>query len=113
MDKEQELNNKIDTLNRKIKNIRVRDDIIGIVSGFTLITGINYLGYTNIPNIYESLFGAQYFIMSIGIGIIPSICLPTYKTMKKVAKYKIEITKCLQEKENCEMKDIKQKVKTK
>ena len=65
----------------------------------------------NIPNIYESLLGAQYFVMSIGLGMIPSICLPTYKTMKKITKYEIEIKKCLQEKENSK-EDIRQKVKT-
>lgn len=107
------LNHRIIILNRKIKNINTRDDIIGILSGFLIFSGIN-IGYIyNLSGYDDSCLYSVVMLCSIGLGMVPGISLPTYKTMKKVALYQMEIKKSIDELHQFALEEDKKMVKIK
>lgn len=111
-DRIENLNKDIIRTSRKIKNIQVFDDIIGITSGVSLIIGINIIGYISIPNNYYYLH-MPVFQLSILVGILPSINLPTYKTMKKVTLYQEKIRKDIDELHEIALEENKKMIKHK
>lgn len=91
------LNNRIIQLNRRIKNISTRDDIIGIVFGFLIFTGINVWYILDLSDYYDNHLYPIIMASSIGLGMVPGSNLPTYKTMKKVSSYRMEIRESMNE----------------
>lgn len=91
------LNSRIIELNRKIKKINTRDDIVGVLSGFFIFTGINVWCIHNLPEYYDSSLYSIIMLGSIGLGMVPGINLPTYKTMRKVSSYQMQIKEYVNE----------------
>lgn len=91
------LNNRIIILNRRIKNISTRDDIIGLVFGFLIFTGINAWYILDLSEYCADQLYPTIMVGSIGLGMIPGVNLPTYKTIKKVSSYQMEIREYMNE----------------
>lgn len=85
------LNKNIIKNEKKIKNLRIRDDIIGffpvaILTGTTIGVGIKF---NNSQFISDHYFGM--ILISLFTGCIPANFLPSKKTIKKVKVYQKNI----------------------
>lgn len=104
------LNNDILKISRKIKNIEIFNDVVGITSGFSLIVGINTVSLLHIPQNYKYL-QMPVLLLSIAIGMVPSINLPTYKTMKKMILYQEKIRNNINELHEIALEENKKMMK--
>ncbi len=107
------LNSRIIELNRKIKNINTRDDIVGLLSSFLTFTGIHAWCIYNLSEYYESSLYSIIMLGSVGLAMIPGIHLPTYKTMRKVSAYQMQIKEYVNELHQFALEENERMVKVK
>ena len=91
------LNKQILGNSKKIRNLRIRDDIIGFIPMITLTGTLTAIYLNNSDNFIIKEFYPISFYLSIVIGGIPSAYLPTQRTKNKILKYQLEIKDALDE----------------
>lgn len=107
------LNSRIIELNKKIKNINTRDDIVGVLSGFLIFTGINAWCVHNLSEYYDSSLYSIIMLGSIGLAVVPGIHLPTYKTMRKISSYQMQIKEYVNELHQFALEENERMIKVK
>ena len=85
------LNVKIIKNKKKIKNLRIRDDIIGFIPMLILSGTFSAIYFKNYYNYLVNQLYPMTIIVSLIIGGIPSTYLPTEKTKNKIQIYQNEI----------------------
>lgn len=91
------LNKDIISNQKKIRNLRIRDDIVGFLPSFILvgtITTITFKFY-NLELVQDFYPGAIF--VSLIVGGIPSGYLPSEKTKQKIKTYKSNIKEAIDE----------------
>ena len=91
------LNKKISRNTRKIKNLRIRDDIIAFIPMVTLVGTVTVIYFKNCDNMLVKEFYPLMVYASLFVGGIPSMYLPTERTKNRINKYQLEIKVALDE----------------
>lgn len=93
----QNLNKKIEKDKKRIRNLRIRDDIIGFIPICILVGTVTTVNLKYYNTFLINQFYPMSVLASIFIGGIPSIYLPTKKTRYKIENYQSEIQGALDE----------------